>query len=50
MPWKPSQRKAIAADLSRKGKSPEEIRRFFHEHGHGGKHSYGQRKKLKRRA
>jgi hypothetical protein len=46
VPWKPSQRKAIAADLGRRGKSDEEISRFFHEHGHGG---YGKKKKLKRK-
>ena len=37
MPYKPSQVRAIAARMRREGKSPEEIRRFFHEHGHGGK-------------
>jgi hypothetical protein len=35
MPWKPSQRAAIAAKMAREGKSPEEISRFFREHGHG---------------
>ena len=34
MPWPPKQRAAIAADLSRKGKSRQEISRFFHAHGH----------------
>lgn len=37
MPWRdPRQRAAIAADLARRGKSREEIRAFFHRHGHGG--------------
>jgi hypothetical protein len=36
MPWPPKQRAAIAANLARKGKSRQQIRRFFHEHGHGG--------------
>lgn len=36
MPWKPEQMRAIAARMRREGKSPEEIRRFFHKHGHGG--------------
>lgn len=35
MPWPAKQRAAIAADMRRRGKSPEEIRRFFHEHGYG---------------
>lgn len=35
MPWPDRQRRAIAADLRRKGKTPEEIRAFFHRHGHG---------------
>lgn len=35
MPYKPSQMRAIAAQMRRDGKSPEEIRRFFHKHGHG---------------
>ena len=37
MPWPPQQRKAIAVSLRRKGKTREQIRRFFHAHGHGGK-------------
>lgn len=36
MPWPAKQRAAIAARMRREGKSPEEIRRFFHKHGHGG--------------
>lgn len=36
MPWPPEQMRAIAASLRRQGKSTEQIRRFFHEHGHGG--------------
>jgi hypothetical protein len=36
MPWPPKQRAAIAARMKRDGKSPDEIRRFFHKHGHGG--------------
>jgi hypothetical protein len=35
MPWPPRQRAAIAARMKREGKSDEEIRRFFHKHGHG---------------
>lgn len=35
MPWPPKQRAAIAARMSRQGKSREEISRFFREHGHG---------------
>ena len=49
MPWKPSQQRAIAAQLSRDGKSEEQIRRFFHAHGHKG-HSYGAKRKLKKRS
>lgn len=36
MPWPDKQRRAIAASLARQGKSREEIRAFFHKHGHGG--------------
>lgn len=36
MPWKPEQRRAIAARMSREGKSREEISRFFRKHGHVG--------------
>ena len=34
MPYKPSQRAAIAAKMKRQGKSEEEISKFFREHGH----------------
>lgn len=45
MPWPPKQRAAIAADLRRRGKSPEEIREFFRRHGYaGGKAKAGPRK------
>lgn len=51
MPYKPSQQRAIAARMSREGKSDEEISRFFREHGHGSKkHSYGSKRKLRKRA
>lgn len=35
MPWPSRQRRAIAARMVREGKSPEEISRFFREHGYG---------------
>jgi len=35
MPWKPSQQRAIAADMARRGKTREEIAAFFRAHGHG---------------
>jgi hypothetical protein len=35
MPWKPSQQRAIAANMARQGKSREEISRFFRSHGYG---------------
>jgi hypothetical protein len=42
MPYKPEQMRAIAAQMRRDGKSPEEISAFFRKHGHGGK---GDKKK-----
>lgn len=48
MPYKPSQMRAIAADMVRRGKSREEIRAFFHKHGHGGhKHPFMKAAKRK---
>lgn len=50
MPWKPLQQRAIAADLSRRGKSDEEISRFFRAHGHGGKKTgYSKPKRLRKK-
>lgn len=50
MPWPdPKQRRAIAARLSRDGKSREEISRFFREHGQADPRSGERRKKHKRR-
>jgi hypothetical protein len=35
MPWPAKQRAAIAADMRRRGKSREEVSRFFRAHGYG---------------
>lgn len=35
MPWPERQRRAIAADMARRGKSREEISAFFRRHGYG---------------
>jgi hypothetical protein len=35
VPWPERQRRAIAADMARKGKSREEIAAFFRRHGYG---------------
>ena len=46
MPWPAKQRRAIAAKLRAQGKTPEEIREFFHRHGHaGGKAKVGPKGK-----
>lgn len=37
--------RAIAARMKREGKSPEQIRRFFHSHDHGGKDKRHKRRK-----
>jgi hypothetical protein len=34
MPWPPEQRKAIAANMARQGKSRAEISAFFRRHGY----------------
>jgi hypothetical protein len=47
MPYKPSQRKAIAAKMSRQGKSKAEISKFFHEHGLPGSKSKSKARKKK---
>lgn len=35
MPWPEKQRRAIAANMARQGKSREEIAAFFRRHGYG---------------
>jgi hypothetical protein len=49
MPWPPRQRRAIAARMSREGKSHEQISRFFHEHGYGAKDKLKRKKRRRRR-
>jgi hypothetical protein len=43
VPWSQKQMAAIAAQMRRDGKSREEIREFFHRHGHGGKKGKGKK-------
>jgi hypothetical protein len=38
MPWPERQRRAIAANMARQGKTREEISAFFRAHGYGSKH------------
>jgi hypothetical protein len=49
VPYKPDQMKAIAAQMKRDGKSDEEIRAFFHKHGHGGDAKRNLAGKLRKR-
>lgn len=49
MPWPEKQRRAIAAQMARDGKSREEIAAFFRKHGYGrGKNALMEAHKRKR--